>query len=309
MERRRTLWILGRGGFLGSTLSRKAPGFDFDLFTHHAIPWDTSTVRADRFHSISKEFAHFSEGAVATIIWAAGSQGVLDSSIRSASELESFHDFVNAISSVTQLHGSTVTIVSSAGGVYGGSSNPPFSIKSEVRAINQYGLDKIAIEEYSRKQLTQLFNVHISRLTNLYGPWAGPRQGLINRMCTAAATREALHIYVPLNTVRDYIHVTDAAELVLLEAIQKNALDQQYSMSLIGSGESSSVGQVIDTIAHVTHRKVPISIAEMPGTQLQPKDLRVSPSWHVSQADFSPIRLATGVKNLFDAIVAVPRWN
>lgn len=309
MERRRTLWILGRGGFLGSTVSRKAPGFAFDLFTHDAIPWDQSTMRAGRFHSISQEFAHFSEGTDATIIWAAGSQGVLDSSVNASSELESFYDFVNAISSVHELHGSSITIVSSVGGVYGGSSNPPFSVKSEVRAINQYGRDKIAIEEYSREQLSQLFNVHISRLTNLYGPWAGPRQGLINRMCTAAATREALHIYVPLNTVRDYIHVTDAAELLLFEAIEKNSLDRQYSISLIGSGESSSVGQVIDTIAHVTHRKVPISIAEMPETQLQPRDLRVSPSWHMSQADFSPIRLATGVKNLFDIIVAVPRWN
>lgn len=309
MERRRTLWILGRGGFLGSTLSRKAHGFAFDLFTHDAIPWDKSTMRADRLHSISKQFALFSEGTDPTIIWAAGSQGVLDSGVRASSELESFHDFVNAVSSVSELRGSTVTIVSSAGGVYGGSSNPPFTAKSEVRSLNQYGRDKIAIEEYSRGQLSQLFNVHISRLTNLYGPWSGPRQGLINRMCTAAATREALHIYVPLNTVRDYIHVSDAAELLLLEAIQEKSLGRQFSISLIGSGESSSVGQVIDTIAHVTHRKVPITIAEMPGTQLQPRDLRVCPSWHESQADFSPIRLATGVKNLFDTIVAVPRWN
>jgi UDP-glucose 4-epimerase len=225
--------------------------------------------------------------------------------------MDSFHDFVDSLISVPALHGATVVIVSSAGGVYGGSPAPPFDSSSPVRAINQYGLNKIAIEEHAVARLTEHFHVQIARVTNLYGPWHGPRQGLINRLCTAAATREALQIYVPLDTVRDYIYVTDAARLLLLELETKStAVDTlRSSVVLIGSGESSSVGSVINTVANVTHRKVPVTMAQLMETDLQPRDLRMLPSWVDHGLDFAPLTLTQGIKRLFDALVTVPRWS
>jgi UDP-glucose 4-epimerase len=309
VEQRRSLWVLGGGGFLGSSLIQQARNLGFHVFTHDQIPWDLPTARSHQLASLSREFAHFSKGSDTVIIWAAGSQGVLESKNQISSELDSFNDFAKELISMDALHGSTIAIVSSAGGVYGGSSNPPYCETSEVNAINQYGRDKIAIEELARARLSPFFLVHVARITNLYGPWHGPRQGLINRMCTAAANREGLHIYVPLDTVRDYIDVSDAAKLLFPEISKTRAHDQRFSISVIGSGESSSIGSVINTISHVTHRKVPISLAQLAETQLQPRDLRVRPSWLDNDPGFSPIKLAEGVKNLFDSLVTVPRWN
>ncbi len=305
------LWILGHGGFLGSAVAREAHQHNYSVFPQSAIAWNSLADRLSDIRRIADQFADFSSVGSRTIIWAAGSEGVGTTRLQGTSELDAFRDFATAISEAKRLHGSTVSIVSSAGGVLGGSFHPPFDVNSPIRAINQYGRDKITVEELSREVLAANFRVHIARVTNLYGPWTGPRQGLINRLCTAAATREALQIYVSLDTVRDYIYVSDAARLLLLEieATGSPSSIDLPSVSLVGSGENSSIGIVINTVSHVSRRKVPITMAQVEATQLQPRDLRMRPSWIEREIPFEPSTLAQGVKKLFDSLVTVPRWN
>jgi UDP-glucose 4-epimerase len=298
------LWILGQGGFLGTSIARIAVHAGFSIFQGHPIPWRDSSVRAEAMNQLAHRFAEFSTGGDPLIIWAAGADGVGER--QDKGEVESFNDFVHAISATSNLNNAKVVVCSSAGGVYGASENPPFSVSSTIAASNPYGASKIAIEAIAGTEFSSSVKVHIARITNLYGPWPGPRQGLVNRMCTAAATRKALQIYVPLDTVRDYIYVDDAAELILLEAA---AAEDNFSLSLIGSGENSSVGEVIKTVTNVTHRKVPISLAYLESTKLQPRDLRMTPSWRERGLQFDPMSLAEGVKRLFDSLITVPRWN
>jgi UDP-glucose 4-epimerase len=261
--------------------------------------------------TLSKSFVEFASGSKPTIIWAAGADGVERSSKSQLTELESFKDFALAISAVEPLHDARVVICSSAGGVFSGASDPPFSADSPVSAINDYGRKKIAIEELAGATLSSHFSLHLARITNLYGPWSGPRQGLINRLCTAAATRKALQIYVPLETVRDYIYVDDAARLIFMELAKVDAAGRNgyLSISIIGSGENSSVGNVISTVARVTRRKVPFTVAQLEDTKLQPRDLRMNPSWVKQNLDFSPVSLPNGIKRLFDSLVTDTRWK
>jgi len=312
----KSLWILGHGGFLGSALAREASLIGYRVFTKVPVPWGDETERLSTLVSLATDFAEFAKGSVIRIIWAAGSQGVADSQPGVSAELDSFRDFVTAISGVQALQGARVTVVSSAGGVYSGSSAPPFTALSPVMAINQYGRNKIAVEEVAVGQLSTGFRLHIARVTNLYGPWPGPRQGLINRLCTAAATREALQIYVPLDTVRDYIYVGDAAQLILFELnrVADSEGSKLGSVSLIGSGENTSIGSAIATVSNVTRRKVPVTMAVLDSTHLQPRDLRMHPTWMDVEGDqaasrFEPMTLSVGVKKLFDSLVTVPRWN
>jgi UDP-glucose 4-epimerase len=295
---------LGQGGFLGNAIARCANLNGYSVFEASSIPWNEPPQRLGALTQHAGAFGEFSTDSGPTVIWAAGADGV--GKREEEGEVESFTDFVRSISSTHSLHGARVVLCSSAGGVHSASINPPFSITTPVAAGNKYGANKIAIEEMAKAELSTVFDVHIARITNLYGPWPGPRQGLINRMCTAAATRKALQIYVPLDTVRDYIYVSDAAELLLLESV---AAEPGLSLSLIGSGENSSVGEVIKTVTNVTHRKVPISLAYLESTKLQPRDLRMNPSWQEQNLGFAPIPLAEGVKRLFDSLVTVPRWN
>jgi UDP-glucose 4-epimerase len=308
-KRTKSIWILGRGGFLGSALAHEAECESFSVFPQRSIPWNSPSQRESVLKATTKEFSDFARDTTPTIVWAAGSEGVVISGSNVASERDSFTDFSVVLSQMETLFGATVVIVSSAGGVFSGSPTPPFRCDSPVQAINEYGRNKIAIEEMGIAKLTSKYRVHVARITNLYGPWPGPRQGLINRMCTAAATREALQIYVPLDTVRDYIYVSDAAKLLLLEIDAAQNQEGSSSISLIGSGENSSIGTVINTVANVSHRKIPVTMAQVEATQLQPRDLRMQPSWIEREISFEPSTLAQGVKKLFDSLVTVPRWN
>lgn len=298
------MWILGQGGFLGTAIARSAGNSGLSIFEGHPIPWNHSDLRSETMIQLADQFGRFSIGGNPVIVWAAGADGV--SAHRDESEVESFRDFVEAISASSSLKSATVVVCSSAGGVYGASLHPPFSVSSTIAAANQYGANKIAIETMAQKELPNSMKVHIARITNLYGPWPGPRQGLVNRICTATATRKALQIYVPLDTVRDYIYVDDAAELLIMEFA---AAESSRSVSLIGSGQNSSVGEVIKTVTNVAHRKVPITLAYLETTKLQPRDLRMSPSWRERSLPFAPMSLAEGVKRLFDSLVTVPRWD
>lgn len=289
---------------MGTAIARSARNAGYSIFEGHPIPWSNPSIRLETMLNAAEQFGHFASGRTPLIIWAAGADGVVPR--QDEGEVESFKDFVRSISSTPLLSRANVVVSSSAGGVYGASSNPPFSVSSPIAAANPYGANKIAIEAIANAELPRSMKVHIARITNLFGPWPGPRQGLVNRMCTAAATRKALQIYVPLDTVRDYIYVDDAAELLLMESA---ATDSCRSVSLIGSGENCSVGQVIKTVTDVTHRKVPISLAHLESTKLQPRDLRMSPSWRERDFPFTPKSLAEGIKLLFDSLVTVPRWD
>jgi hypothetical protein len=59
----------------------------------------------------------------------------------------------------------------------------------------------------------------------------------------------------------------------------------------------------------VSRRKVPVTLAQLAATQLQPRDLRMNPSWIQRGIEFEPLSLAQGVKKLFDSLVTVPRWS
>ena len=289
---------------MGTAITRSARKAGYSIFGGYPIPWRNPDIRLETMLEVAEHFGQFSSGRTPLIVWAAGAGGV--SPRQDEGEVESFMDFVRAISSTSSLSSAKVVVCSSAGGVYSASPNPPFSVSSPIAAANQYGANKIAIEAIAEAELPSSVKVHIARITNLYGPWPGPRQGLVNRMCTAAATRKALQIYVPLDTVRDYIYIDDAADLILFEAAATSA---DHSLSLIGSGENSSVGEVIKTVTNVTHRKVPISLAYLESTKLQPRDLRMSPSWRERDLPFAPMSLAEGAKRLFDSLVTVPRWD
>jgi len=305
------MWIVGRGGFLGSSLALAAIEHGYSVLPQTTIPWHSPTQRRLALEKAAEQFRIFSKDRSPTVVWAAGSEGVGALHSHQTGEYEAFLDFVTIISKIEGLHGASVVVISSAGGVLGGSPSPPFSFRSPVHAINQYGRNKIAIEKATASDLLSDFQVHIARITNLYGPWSGPRQGLINRMCTAAATREALQIYVPLETVRDYIYVADAAKLLLLEmdTISSGTDQDSPAISLIGSGENSSIGTVINTVSHVSRRRIPITMARLEATHLQPRDLRMNPSWIERGIQFEPFPLSAGVKKLFDSMITVPRWN
>ena len=113
----------------------------------------------------------------------------------------------------------TLFLASSAGGVYAGSpARHPFDEESPVRAIAPYGHAKLAQEEhFTGAADAGGVDLVLGRLSNLYGPGQNlsKPQGLVAHVGNAALRRQPISIYVPLDTIRDYLFVTDAARMVV----------------------------------------------------------------------------------------------
>src|SRR6185295_14335424 len=93
-----------------------------------------------------------------------------------------------------------------------------------------------------------------------------PEAHLIPRAIDAALGRDTFQVFgddyeTPDGTcLRDFIHVTDlaSAHLLALDALRDGAPSTDYNL---GNGRPTSVKDVIDSIARVTGRPVPHTVA------------------------------------------------
>ena len=109
-------------------------------------------------------------------------------------------------------------LASSAGGVYAGASGPPFTEHTEPAPISAYGRAKLRSEEIATEFAVRTSTaLLVGRLANLYGPGQNldKPQGLVSQLCLAQLTRQPLTVYVPLDTMRDYLFVDDAAAMAV----------------------------------------------------------------------------------------------
>jgi UDP-glucose 4-epimerase len=239
------------------------------------------------------------------VIWAAGSSIVASDHEQTQAELRIFSALVTAISTQLPAQQGTLFVTSSAGGVFAGGAQPPFSVTSSPAPISPYGYLKLGQEELAIEFCAQMCSVVIGRFSNLYGPARDKekQQGLIQRLCAATMKRTAINLYVSMDTVRDYLYVDDAARLVW-DAVDASITRREPGVELLilASGEGASIAEVIATVQSVTHRRVPLALGSDSTSERQVIDLRFIPSLSTEQlAALTP--LPTGVRRIFDSIL------
>lgn len=298
------VWILGRGGFLGSALADQYVAQGDSLYSATAINWSNSKSRIPDYIRNLEGFFQNPWVGNRRIIWAAGSSGVGTSVSSMDQETESFNEFVSTLQAFKGESRVTFYLCSSAGGVYARSINPPFTASTIPIPQSRYGELKLAMEKLATDQIAVFLPTTIGRISNLYGPWTGTRQGLINRLCRAAVERSPLNLFVPMETIRDYLYVSDAAQLI---AQSEPPEKEGWKIEVVASGVAVTIAQAISVIGSVAHRKVPISIGTDSIALEQPSDLRLVPSWHVNNPDFTPMDLATGCHRVLTHMSTRPR--
>ncbi len=159
-------------------------------------------------------------------------------------------------------------IFSSSAAVYG-QGRSPLSETAPLDPITPYGLSKSALEimmELRRKQ-SQMACFSL-RYFNVCGPGErhSPETHLIPLVLeTAAGKRKAVRIFgddhdTPDGTcVRDYVHVSDAAEANLAALEADAGLAGSYN---VGTGRGHSVKEVIDIAREVTGCEIPVEVVE-----------------------------------------------
>jgi UDP-glucose 4-epimerase len=172
---------------------------------------------------------------------------------------------------------------SSAGGVYAGSADPPFTEATTPVPISPYGRAKLAAEEMFVAFAERVgIPLLVGRISNLYGPGQNldKPQGLVSQLCKAHATGTPLSLYVPLDTMRDYIYTDDAGAMVAggLEAVA--SAGEGVHLKLLATGRSITVNEVVGEVRRVTRHRPPVVTQPSPVARFHVHDLRLrSTAW------------------------------
>jgi UDP-glucose 4-epimerase len=167
---------------------------------------------------------------------------------------------------------------SSAGGVYGDSPEVPLTEDSPCSPISDYGRNKLKQEEFVLRWVGSRRNISclVARFSNLYGPGqnlARP-QGLIAHLSRSITHHQPVHIYVPLDTLRDYLFVDDAARHTL--RVLRRLREEGPSRTLVkifAASQSISIAGVVGIFARVAKR--PPRIVCMPHARHRQQPLRL----------------------------------
>jgi len=293
-------WVIGSGGLLGSAFNRIVDR----SFAGSQIPWDNSE---SALHVLSSDLDRFFALAPErwSIIWAAGYATTASSQEEADRELLLFQQFVRQLASRNPSGDGVFLFASSAGGVYAGSSDPPFDSRSAEVPIGVYGRLKLAQEEAATNALQGMCAVVIARISNLYGPGQNlfKLQGIISRLAYSAVSKDLLSVFVPLDTLRDYIYVDDAAMDAMSWVEDAFESPNDAHIRVIASGESVGVGYVIALMQDVARVNIPITYGVHDSARSQAPDLRLVPDYNATITSRSKVTLPVGMKRVYQDIL------
>lgn len=272
-------WVVGAGGLLGRHVVERLVGRGV-LFEGPRVPWsEPERAQAVLADAAARLVAEASEraGGRWQVVWCAGA-GV------TGATKESLDDELAALAAALgglpdQGRGGAFFLSSSAGGVYAGVGNPPYSEESPVKPLAAYGFAKLEAErmvaDWARRTATPAL---IGRIANLYGPGQNlaKAQGLVSQLCAAFLQRRPSHIWSSLDTLRDYLYVTDCADLVLdgLDRLRAEASGGGLVVTkILASGQALTIGSVLGDLRLVFKKRPPIVLGASPASGLQARDL------------------------------------
>jgi UDP-glucose 4-epimerase len=277
-------WVVGAGGLLGRHVVTKLAARDHEVVTvkvHWADPDDARAALRRGYAEVLDRAA----GGPWNIAWCAGAGVVSSSPDALEQDAALFTDFVRHLAEDPAVCArGAFFLASSAGGVYAGSpSAPPYTEDSEPRPLAAYGWTKLTKEaELAAVARATGMPAFIGRIANLYGPGQNidKPQGLVSHLCRAHFTGQPLSIYVPLDTLRDYLMVSDCADMVAagLAGVRDHvraAGADPVIVKILASGRGTSVGALIAETARVLRKRPRIELVSTPSSALQARDLRL----------------------------------
>lgn len=271
-------WVVGAGGLLGGALRSRIRGCGGRVH-HETVPW------ADPGRSVPALSAGMARAAGRSqalgipwrVAWCAGAGVTGTSENALGDEVLVFARFLSELAAVGQEAPSSLFLASSAGGLYAGSSGAPFTERHAPRPTSAYGEAKLAMEQAAARFAdTTGIPVLVGRIANLYGPGQnlGKPQGLISHICRAHLRGQPISIYVPLDTVRDYLFVHDCAAMIS-DALEALAPGSGCTLKILASQQGTTVAALLGECTRVFKRRPRVVLGASESARFQARDLRL----------------------------------
>lgn len=266
------LWVAGASGLLGSAVCREAQRLGWAVVAPR-LSWDDPAASVDVIDRAASQFGD----APVQVAWCAGSGTTASPAHQFVAEQQMFELLAQRLRQSGRAASARLFLASSLGALHAGAGRGPFAESSPVQPLSHYGNAKVAME-----QLASRFAVEtgaclvIGRLANLYGPGQdlGKAQGLVSALLVGAIRRTPVQIYVPLDTLRDYLFVDDAARVVVECLTRVDTVPSGTVVTkVLATGQRTSVAAVIEQVRRIGHRRLLVVQGASPLASVQSRDL------------------------------------
>ncbi|MGK8553721.1 NAD-dependent epimerase/dehydratase family protein [Nocardia gipuzkoensis] len=147
-------------------------------------------------------------------------------------------------------------VFASTGSIYGTPEHQPMTEELPDAPPHPYAASKLAAEfAINAKAQAGHLSAVVLRLLNVAGGIDPDATRLIPRVLAAAKNRSALEINVDGSTIRDYLHIIDAAAAFVASVDRMPPLGKATRFN-IGSGHGTSILDVVTAVERVTGHRV-----------------------------------------------------
>jgi UDP-glucose 4-epimerase len=249
-----TRWVIGRG-LLGRAIERVQRG----TVLVHPIAWDDAHASDSAIREGLATLAAV-DGPL-EIYWTAG-RGVTSTPADQLDvEVAVFEAALRAIAEQPASMRSRLGffLASSVGGAYAGASRPPFTEATVPAPLSAYGDAKLRMETaLEAATTTGGWRSFTARITNIYG--AGQNlskaQGLISALVRGHLSGQPISVYVPLDTLRDYIYEDDCAAVIDAGMVRTHLLPAGTTTTkIVGSMRAVSIGALMSELTRLRRRR------------------------------------------------------
>jgi UDP-glucose 4-epimerase len=308
-------WVIGSGGLLGSHITaslarQKAHVWRCPI---RKFSWTHTADLTEQFIVALTAFAAGTNNNSPRIIyWAAGAAVVGSSEETLRQETDTWRLFLELVPKHLHAGGDHVStylfLASSAGGVYADNRGALITEESAPSPISPYGWAKLdqerILEEWS-KGIPDTYYL-VGRISTLYGPGqnlAKP-QGLLSHIARCLILNQPLHLYMPLDTIRDYMRVDECADHIVrcMRHLMANPSQQGMQrgfLKIFASEHAMSLAQVVAIFARVSHRHLKLICTPSPVGRQHPMRLQYrSTLWRHLRATSEP-SMEEGIAQLY----------
>ncbi|MDB5850268.1 MAG: fcf1 [Rhodoferax sp.] len=253
-------WVIGSGGLLGKALGRALGEYTQPFSPAERFHWNTEATLKQQLLQAVRAFAEQASAAAQWhIFWTAGVGTFASSAETMAQETKTLALLLDAIrnSPVLCARPGCITLASSAGAIYAGSKAFVITEDTPAAPTTPYAAEKMRHEAMLTALAGELGKLHVflARISTIYGGGQTSKksQGLLTHIARCVIRREPVHIYVPYDTIRDYIAVADVAQDMVHGALASVGTPG-VTMKLIASEHPTTIAEIIGIFRKIAKR-------------------------------------------------------
>lgn len=305
----RTVWVVGAGGLLGSALCRRCLGQGDALFMPpERLSWSD---RTRLLAQIATNVTAFGERVAQTsdieweVYWAAGVGTMASTAEDLLLETEALKVFLDALAANPLLAETpgAIGFASSAGAIYAGAMDQVISEVTPVAPTTPYARAKLEQEDLVRVFAAAYPGMRalVARFSTLYGTGqaAGKQQGLLTHIARSIVRHQPIQIFVPFDTIRDYLSASDAA--ARMTGTMHGHLSAGELTKIVASEHPTTIAEIVSTFRRVARRTPRIVTGTSKRATLYGRRMQFRSNVAVTEEDMPMTSLAVGIAQLLDA--------